>query len=73
MLMEFSPVTTVDFWVRFLPKNTLSHSLENESGKEDLLFFFFFDKRSFSKFYFPFLNVTFIAQDWQPFDNVQFI
>lgn len=38
MRMEFSPVTLVDSWVKFLPKNTLSPLLENELGKENLLF-----------------------------------
>lgn len=36
MLMEFSLVTTVDSWANFLPKNTLSPLLENETGKEKL-------------------------------------
>lgn len=36
MQMEFSPVTLVDSWVNFLPKNILSPSLENELGKENL-------------------------------------
>lgn len=38
MLMEFSPVTLVDSWVNFLPKNTLNPLLENGLGKENLLF-----------------------------------
>lgn len=41
MLMEFSPVTTVDSWVRFLPKNTLILLLENELGKDNLLLLFY--------------------------------
>lgn len=39
MLMEFSPVTSADSWVSFLPKNTLSPLLESELGKENLLFY----------------------------------
>ena len=38
MLMRFSPMTIVDSWVKFLPGNTLSLLLENDFGKENLLF-----------------------------------
>lgn len=39
MLMGFSPVTLVDFWVNCLPKNTLSPLLENELGKSIYCFY----------------------------------
>jgi hypothetical protein len=74
MLMEFSPAITADFWVRFLPKNTLSHSLANESGKEYLFFVcllacLFFKQRLHQKV-FSFENFIYLVQGSQLFDNV---